>query len=100
MAIDDAAAMRLDRFLWHARLAKTRPFAQALSESGRLRIDGRPVTRAAAPVRIGAVLTFADHRGRVRAIRITALPARRGPVAEARACYADLENVSQKAPDD
>jgi len=91
---------RLDRFLWFARIVKTRAFAQAIAEQGHLRIDGRPVDRAAAPVRVGNVLTFATHRGEVRAIRIEALPTRRGPPAEARGCYSDLadedEIVSQK----
>jgi ribosome-associated heat shock protein Hsp15 len=100
MAGEQSATMRLDRFLWHARLAKTRPFAQALAESGHFRIDGRPVDRAAAPVRIGNVLTFADHRGVVRTIRVAALPARRGPPAEGRACYDEVANVSQEAPGD
>ncbi|MGN6375690.1 MAG: S4 domain-containing protein [Sphingomonas sp.] len=100
MTTEPAATMRLDRFLWYARLAKTRPFAQTLAAAGRLRIDGRPVDRPAAPVRVGNVLTFADHRGRVRAIRIAALPARRGPAAEALACYVDLANVSQDAAGD
>lgn len=94
--------MRLDRFLWFARIAKTRGWAQALAAQGRLRIDGRPVDRPAAPVRPGNVLTFATHRGDIRAIRVVALPARRGPAPEARACYADLSaaNVSQQVAQD
>lgn len=92
--------MRLDRFLWFARLAKTRPFAQALAGSGHLRIDGRAVDKPATPVRIGNVLTFADHRGQVRVLRVDLLPHRRGPPAEARACYADLANVSQEGAGD
>jgi len=100
MAGEPFDAMRLDRFLWYARLAKTRPYAQVLAESGRFRIDGRAIDRAAAPVRIGNVLTFADHRGAVRTIRIAALPTRRGPPAEGRGCYDELANVSQEAPGD
>jgi ATP-dependent RNA helicase SUPV3L1/SUV3 len=100
VAAEPAATMRLDRFLWFARIVKTRPFAQALAEGGHLRIDGRAVARAAAAVRAGNILTFADHRGQVRAIRVMALPARRGPPDEARACYVDLANVSQQAADD
>jgi ribosome-associated heat shock protein Hsp15 len=92
--------MRLDRFLWFARIVKTRPFAQALAVGGHCRIDGRRVDRAAAPVRVGNVLTFADHRGQVRALRIALLPQRRGPPAEARACYIDLANVSQATAGD
>ena len=37
-------SIRLDRFLWFARITKTRSLAQALAAQGRLRIDGRPVT--------------------------------------------------------
>ena len=82
-------SQRLDRFLWFVRLVKTRSLAQAIAEEGRLRIDGRIVDRAHAPVRPGNVLTFALN-GRVRVIRVEALPERRGPAPEAGKCYADL----------
>lgn len=81
--------MRLDKFLWFARIAKTRSVAQALAEEGRIRIDGRVIDRSHAQVRIGDVLSFAI-RGKVRVIRIEALPARRGPPAEARQMYSEV----------
>jgi ribosome-associated heat shock protein Hsp15 len=84
-----ADSLRLDKFLWFARIVKTRSLAQALAEQGRIRIGGRVVDRAHAPVRIGDVLSFAQ-RGAVRVLRIEALPARRGPPAEARALYAEI----------
>ncbi|WP_066799763.1 RNA-binding S4 domain-containing protein [Sphingomonas soli] len=94
----EGATMRLDRFLWFARLAKTRSAAQAIAEKGTLRLDGRRIERSAVPVRIGSVLAFPLY-GQVCVIRVEALPARRGPPAEARACYQSLitENVSQEA---
>lgn len=92
--------MRLDKFLWFARLAKTRNFAQDVAAARHLRIDGRVIDKAAAPVRVGNVLTFPLY-DRVRVIRIEALPPRRGPAPEARACYTDLaENVSHQASQD
>lgn len=100
--IPSADSMRLDRFLWWARLAKTRSAAQALAGTGHLRLDGRPIDRAHAAVRVGAILTFAQG-SRVRVVRVEALPARRGPPAEARGCYADLvtgDNVSQMGDGD
>jgi ribosome-associated heat shock protein Hsp15 len=81
--------MRLDRFLWWARLVKTRAAAQAVAEQGRLRIDGRRVERAAAPVRVGNVLAFPLF-GKVRVVRVERLPARRGPPEEGRSCYQEL----------
>ncbi|GAA4215507.1 hypothetical protein GCM10022253_10210 [Sphingomonas endophytica] len=83
------ATMRLDRYLWFARLAKTRDVAQALACDGHFRIDGRAVDRAHAPVRVGNILTF-FHAGRVRVLRVEALPARRGPAPEAQGCYQEL----------
>jgi ribosome-associated heat shock protein Hsp15 len=102
MAAEAGAAMRLDRFLWHVRIVKTRSAAQALAGSGHLRIDGRAVDRPAAPVRLGNILTFVGAGGSVRVIRVEALPVRRGPPAEARGCYVELAdaNVSQQAPGD
>ena len=84
-----ADSLRLDKFLWFARIVKTRGQAQALAEEGRIRIGGRLVDRAHAAVRVGDVLSFAQ-RGSVRVIRVEALPARRGPPAEARLLYSEL----------
>ena len=84
-----AETLRLDKFLWFARIVKTRGQAQQLAEEGHLRISGRSIDRAHCPVRIGDVLSFAVH-GKVRVLRIEALPARRGPPAEARALYHEL----------
>jgi len=101
--------MRLDKYLWFVRIVKTRTLAQALIAGGHLRLDGRTVDRAHAEVRIGGVLTF-PLNGRVRVLRVEAIPTRRGPAPEAAACYTDLTvapsaapataNVSQQAADD
>ncbi len=85
-----ADTLRLDKFLWFARVVKTRSLAQTLAEEGHLRLNGRPIERAHAPVRVGDVLSFAVH-GRVRVLAVEALPARRGPAAEARALYREIE---------
>ena len=84
-----AETMRIDRYLWWVRLTRTRSGAQAMASDGHLRIDGRAIDRAHCPVRIGNVLTFASGAV-VRVVRVEALPTRRGPAAEARACYQDL----------
>jgi ribosome-associated heat shock protein Hsp15 len=86
-----ADTLRLDKFLWFARIVKTRSLAQSLAEQGRLRISGRVIDRAHAPVRAGDVLSFAVH-GKVRVLRVETLPARRGPPAEARALYTEIED--------
>ena len=84
-----ADTLRLDKFLWFARIVKTRSLAQQMAETGRIRVDGRLVDRAHAPIRVGEVLSFAQ-RGQVRIVRVEKLPERRGPPAEARSLYCEL----------
>jgi ribosome-associated heat shock protein Hsp15 len=82
-------SLRLDKFLWFARIVKTRALAQQLAEAGRIRLSGRLIDRAHAPVKVGDVLSFAQ-RGQVRVIKVEAIPTRRGPPAEARSLYSEL----------
>ena len=84
-----ADTLRLDKFLWFARIVKTRALAQGLAEGGHLRLSGRIIDRAHVSVRIGDVLAFAVH-GNVRVLRVEALPARRGAPAEARLLYTEV----------
>ena len=84
-----ADSQRLDKFLWFARIVKTRALAQELAEQGRLRLNGRVIDKAHTIVRLGDVLSFAQH-GEVRVLKIEALPVRRGPPAEARALYSEV----------
>lgn len=88
-----APSMRIDKFLWFARLARSRSAAQTLAEAGTCRLDGRRVDRAHAAVRVGSIIALVD-RGVVRVIRVAALPVRRGPPAEAALLLTDLTNQS------
>jgi ribosome-associated heat shock protein Hsp15 len=81
--------MRIDRFLFFIRLVKSRTLAQAVIATGHARIDGRRVEKASEEVRIGSTVALPLH-GRVRVLRVLCLPERRGPAAEARACYEEL----------
>ena len=90
------ASLRLDKFLWFARIVKTRALAQQLAEQGRLRLNGRVIDKAHTIVRPGDVLSFAQN-GAVRVLKIEALPVRRGPPAEARALYSELTSEAGQA---
>lgn len=81
--------MRIDRFLFLIRLVKSRAIAQALIATGHVRIDGKRVEKSSTEVRVGSKLAFPLHE-KVRILRIISLPSRRGPPAEARACYEEL----------
>ena len=81
--------MRVDRFLFFIRLAKSRTLAQAIVDEGYLRIDGRRVEKSSEEVRVGSVVAL-PLRGQVRILKVLSLPNRRGPAAEARVCYEEL----------
>jgi ribosome-associated heat shock protein Hsp15 len=82
--------LRLDRYLFFIRLVKSRTLAQGLIEAGHVRIDGRHATKTADEVHVGSVIAL-PFRGRVRVLRVMALPARRGPASEARLAYEEID---------
>jgi ribosome-associated heat shock protein Hsp15 len=83
-------SLRLDKWLWFARFAKTRSLAAKLCADGCVTVCGAAVSKAGHPLRIGDVLTV--RQGRVlRRITVLALGARRGPPAEARLLYDERE---------
>ncbi len=80
---------RIDRWLWHARLARTRTLAAELAESGRVRLNGDRVTASSRAVKIGDVLTVVLS-GSVKILKVEGLSERRGGAADAQALYEDL----------
>lgn len=82
--------LRIDKFLWFARLARTRALAQTIAERGHVRLCGRRIERAHAPVRVGDVLSVPCHAG-VRVIRVESLPRARISAAHAPVVYTELQ---------
>jgi ribosome-associated heat shock protein Hsp15 len=81
--------VRIDRFLHCIRLAKSRTLAQSIVEAGYVRIDGKRIVKPSEDVRTGSIIALPLDGG-VRVLRVLELPSRRGPAAEARACYEEL----------
>ena len=80
---------RIDKWLWHARMVRTRTAAAALTAAGFVRLNGKRTTAASHPVRIGDVVTLALDRT-VRVVRVEGFCERRGGPPAARALYRDL----------
>ena len=87
--------MRIDRFLFFIRLLKSRTLAQRVIDEGRVRIDGRRVEKSSEEVRVGSVIAL-PLGAQVRILRVVALPTRRGPASEARACYEELTEANPR----
>ena len=83
---------RLDKWLWFARVVKSRTLAARLVEAGHVRVNGQRSTVPARPVGVDDVLTVALER-QVRVLRIVATGERRGPFVEARLLFEDLSEA-------
>jgi ribosome-associated heat shock protein Hsp15 len=80
---------RIDKWLWFARLVKSRTQAQAAVTSGAVRINRQKIDSASHAVRVGDTLTVALH-STVRVLRVLQTGERRGPATEARLLYEEL----------
>jgi ribosome-associated heat shock protein Hsp15 len=80
---------RIDKWLWHARVVRTRSAAAALSDAGLVRINGVRIDTSSRPVRPGDVVTVALDRN-VRVLKVVGYAERRGSAATVRALYEDL----------
>ena len=81
--------MRLDLYLHRIRLVKSRTLAQALIETGYVRVDGRRIEKTSEQVHEGSVIAL-PLNDRIRVLKVLALPARRGPAREAQFYYQEL----------
>jgi len=80
---------RIDRWLWHARLVRTRGDAAALAGAGYVRVNGARVAAPSRQVRTGDVVTVALDRS-VRVLKVRGFVERRGPATTAQTLYQDL----------
>ncbi len=88
---------RLDKWLFFARVTKSRTLGAKLAEAGRVRINGEKSTQAADIVRTGDVLTITVER-RILVLKVLGAGTRRGPAPEARLLYEDLSPPPAEGP--
>jgi ribosome-associated heat shock protein Hsp15 len=80
---------RIDKWLWHARVVRTRSAAAALVDAGHVRINGARVDASSRLVRNSDVVTVALDRN-VRVLKVLGYSERRGPAEAARVLFEDL----------
>jgi len=88
-ALPQSGRQRVDKWLWHARMVRTRSDAAALAAGGFVRLNGKRLTAASQPVRVGDVLTLALDRS-VRVLKVEGFCDKRGAAPTARSLYRDL----------
>lgn len=81
---------RIDKWLWHARVVRTRSDAARLVETGHVRVNGVREKSPGRAIKTGDVLTVALDR-RVRVMKVAEFSERRGDAAVAVGLYSDLQ---------
>ena len=89
-----ADAERLDKWLWFTRFYKTRSLATAAVRGGHVKLNGerqKPGVR----VKAGDRLLIAKQQLEYE-LDVLAIPSRRGPAAQAQACYAETDESKER----
>lgn len=101
MAIEDETLsgthQRIDKWLFFARMVKSRAIAQTLVEAGSVAINGRSIRHASELVHPGDKVAVVLERRDVLVV-VRGCGFRRGPSAEARLLYEDISPpISEQA---
>ena len=80
---------RIDKWLWHARVVRTRSAAAALVDGGLVRVNNERVKQPSRLVRPSDVITVALDRN-VRILRVVGYAERRGSATDAGGLFEDL----------
>jgi ribosome-associated heat shock protein Hsp15 len=83
------ASVRIDKWLWAARVFKTRSLAAAACQGGKVDVND-DAAKPAKLVRPGDVVRVTLPLGRRRIVKVVVPGERRGGAAEARELYEDL----------
>jgi ribosome-associated heat shock protein Hsp15 len=84
-----ADRQRIDKWLFFARVTKSRSLAAKLAQAGRIRLNGEKIDQASQTVKPGDTLTITLDR-QIRILRVADPGTRRGPYEEAKTLYEDL----------
>jgi ribosome-associated heat shock protein Hsp15 len=89
---------RIDKWLWHARVVRTRVAAAALAAGGHVRVNGQRIDAASRAVRPDDVVTIALDRS-VRVLKVLGFAERRGSAEDARLLCEDLSPKPEPKPE-
>ncbi len=86
---DARQTLRVDKWLWAARVFKTRSLATAACDGGKVDVNDE-AAKPAKPLRVGDVVKVTLRQGRRRIMKVGVLSDRRGSGTAARLLYEDL----------
>ena len=88
---------RIDKWLWFARLVKTRGLAQRLVAGGHVRVNKVKLTKSSQTISPGDVISALVH-DRIRILKVVGTGTRRGPATEAQGLFEELGDTATTQP--
>ena len=96
--MEQTTRQRIDKWLFFARIIKSRTLAGKFAAAGNVRVNSEKIDQASFLVKPGDVLTIVQER-RILVLRILGCGQRRGPAPEAQLLYEDI-TPKPAAPED
>ena len=90
----NADSLRIDRWLYYCRFFKTRSKATAAVSGGHAKLNGERISPGVR-VAVGDRIELVRDR-LLYVLEVVAIPQRRGPASEARACYVEDESTVER----
>ena len=87
--MEQPARQRIDKWLFFARVIKSRTLAGKFAAAGNVRVNSEKIDQASFLIKPGDVLTITQER-RIVVLRILGCGLRRGPAPEAQLLYEDI----------
>ena len=87
--------LRVDKWLWYARILKTRTLAASCVKTGKVRVNQGKISSPSRGVVAGDVLTVTLAR-QIKILKVVELGTHRGPASEAQLLYKDLSQPPVK----
>ena len=90
MTVKSNETIRIDKWLWFARFFKNRNLSARIVSQGKVRLNGRRISKPSASLKKGDALTF-PQGNILRLVKVLELGKRRGPFKEALTLYDEIE---------
>ncbi|SOE16721.1 heat shock protein Hsp15 [Hoeflea halophila] len=87
--MEPTARQRIDKWLFFARIIKSRTLAGKFAAAGNVRVNSEKIDQASVQIKPGDVLTLTQER-RILVLRVLGCGNRRGPAPEAQLLYEDI----------
>ena len=90
MTVKSNETIRIDKWLWFARFFKNRALSARIISQGKVRLNGKRISKPSTTLKKGDALTFSQGNI-LRLVKVVELGKRRGPFREAVSLYDEIE---------